>query len=119
MIGAVEKEFRPAGNRAEPPDDQPFVVNRIMVQYIVLLKESRIGYEIVVNGVVANLDGGVLHYGIQVHGLRVAGPGIYFRVHFSGQYVMQRYTIYAEYFGAKINLSTIFSSKSYFGRKNH
>ncbi len=57
MIGAVEKEFRPAGNGAEPPDDQPFAVNRIMIQHIILFKESRIGHEVVVNGVVANFDG--------------------------------------------------------------
>lgn len=81
MIGAVEKEFRAAGDGTEPPDYQPLMVNGIMVQHIVLLEESRIGYEIVVNGVVANLDGRVLHNSIQIHGLRVAGPGIYFRVH--------------------------------------
>lgn len=82
-----------------------------MVQHIVLLEESRIGDEIVVNGVVANLDGRVLHHRIQVHGLCVAGSGIYFRVHFSGQYVMQRYTIYAQYFGAKINIEYNFQFK--------
>lgn len=81
MIGAIEKEFRPTGNGAEPPNNQPLMVNRIMVQYIILREKPRIGHEVVVNGVIANFDGRVLHHGIQIHGLRVAGPGEYFRVH--------------------------------------
>lgn len=81
MVGAVKHELRSGGYGAEAAYHQSFTVNRIVIQHIVLLEKPRIGDEIVIDGIIADLDRGVLHHGIQIHGLRVAGAGIYFSVH--------------------------------------
>lgn len=72
MVGTVEQEFRTAGNRAELADYQPLVVDRVMIKYIVPLEKQRVGYKIIIDGIVSHLDRRVFHDGIQVHGLRVA-----------------------------------------------
>ena len=39
MVGTVEQELHATGDGAELTDYQPFVIDRIMVKYIVLLKK--------------------------------------------------------------------------------
>ena len=47
VVGTVEKEFCSAGNRTETPDDEPLVVDGIMVENIVGGEKARVGSEIV------------------------------------------------------------------------
>ena len=48
MVGAVKKEAGTTGDGAELSDNQPVMIDWIMVQYIVLLKISGIIYKIVI-----------------------------------------------------------------------
>ena len=58
MVRAVEQEFGAAGDGTELPDDQPVVVDRVMVQHIVLLKFRWVIDKVIVHRVVANLNAG-------------------------------------------------------------
>ena len=56
VISACKKEFRTAGDRAEPAYLQPVPVDRITVKDVVLFKIPRIVHKIVINREVADLD---------------------------------------------------------------
>lgn len=56
MISACKKEFRTAGDRAEPAYLQPVPVDRIMLKDVVLFKITRIVHKIIINREVADLD---------------------------------------------------------------
>ena len=78
MVCTVEQKSRTAGNGTELADYQPLVVDRVMIKHIFTLEKQRVGYEIIVDGIVSHLDRRVFHNGIQVHGLRVANAWIHF-----------------------------------------
>ncbi len=59
VVGAGEQEFRAAGDGAEFADDQPVLVDRVVVEDVVLLEGPGIVAEVVVHGKVAHLNGGV------------------------------------------------------------
>ena len=48
MVGAIEQETSATGDRAKLTDNQPVMVNRIMVKNIILLKINRIIYKVVI-----------------------------------------------------------------------
>ena len=81
VIGAVEQEFRAAGDRTELADNEPFAMDRIVIQHVVPLEIARIVHEIVVNRIVADLDRRIADYSIQINRLQVPCTGIYFCHH--------------------------------------
>ena len=66
MVGAVEQELGSAGDGAELADDQPLVVDRVVVEDVVALKIPGIVDKIVIDGVVPHRNGGVVHHILQV-----------------------------------------------------
>ena len=59
MVGAIEQETSATGDRAKLTNNQPVMVNGIMVKNIFLLKINRVIYKVVIHGVVAHDDAGV------------------------------------------------------------
>lgn len=76
MICTVEKKLRAAGNGAEFSDDQPFVIDRIVVQHIVLLKIRRIFFKVIVDRIVADRNIRVGDYILQINCISVFLPRI-------------------------------------------
>lgn len=89
VIGAVEQEFSAAGDRTELADNEPFAMDRIVIQHVISLEIARIVYEIVVNRIVADLDRRIADYRIQINRLHVLAAGIYFCCHYSINMPMQ------------------------------
>ena len=46
MVGTVKKKLCPTGNRTEFADYQAVLVDRVMIEDIILLKLSRISYSL-------------------------------------------------------------------------
>lgn len=59
MVGAGKQKLCPAGDRTKFPNDKFVMVDRIMVQYIVLLKQPRVIDEVVIHGKVPDKDVGI------------------------------------------------------------
>ena len=76
MVGAGEQELDAAGKGAEFADDQPVVVDGIVVKDVVLFKQAGVVYKIIVHSKVPDGDVGVGDGGFQIDGLAVAGAGI-------------------------------------------
>lgn len=81
MVGTVKKKLCPTGNRTEFADYQAVLVDRIMIEDIILLKLSRVIYKVIVNGVITNYDIRIVDNGIQINSLIIAGTRICFRIH--------------------------------------
>ena len=77
----LNREPRAAGDGAEFADDQPVLVDRVVVQDVVLFELCRVVHEIVVDRVVADLDTGVVDHRIQIDRPAVVRAGICFRIH--------------------------------------
>ena len=60
MVSTVKKKLCPTGNRTEFADYQAVLVNRIMIEDIILLKLSRVIYKVIVNGVSPTMIFGLL-----------------------------------------------------------
>lgn len=71
MVGAIEQETSATGDRAKLTDNQPVMVNRIMVKNIILLKINRIIYKVVIHGVVAHNDAGIDNNIFQIYGFPI------------------------------------------------
>lgn len=84
MVGAVEQEFRPTGDRTEFADHQPVAVDGVVVEDVVAFELHGVVHEIVVDRVVADLDHRVRDDRIQVDRLAVVRAGVGFRIHGSG-----------------------------------
>ncbi len=76
MVGAVEQKLRPAGDGAELADDQPLVVDGIVVEHVVFLKVPGVVDEVVVHGVIPHDDGGIGHHVLQIDRAVPLGAGI-------------------------------------------
>lgn len=81
MVGTVKKKLCSTSNRTEFADYQAVLVNRIMIEDIILLKLSRIIYKVIVNSVITNYDIRIVDNGIQINSLIIAGTRICFRIH--------------------------------------
>ena len=91
MIGAVEQKANSAGNGAELTDNQPFMVNGIMVENIIFLEIHRIIHKVVIYGVVAHGDAGIGNDIFQIYGFPVFCPGINFLfVHFQNSVILSK-----------------------------
>ena len=80
MVGTVKKKLCPTGNRTEFADYQAVLVNRIMIEDIILLKLSRIIYKVIVNSVITNYDIRIVDNGIQIDSLIINSTRICFRI---------------------------------------
>lgn len=67
MVGAVKKEAGTTGDGAELSDNQPVMIDWIMVQYIVLLKISGIICKIVIHGIISHDNTGISDYIFQIN----------------------------------------------------
>ena len=76
VVGAVEQELCAAGDGAELADYQPVMIDGIVIEHIVLFKVHRIMDKVVVYGVVAYDDVGILDDLIEIDRLAVSCPGI-------------------------------------------
>lgn len=76
VIRAVEKKFRPAGDRAEPTDTELIPVYRIVVEHVVPFEEPRIRRKIVIDRIISDLDVLSGNDFFQVYGLRISRMGI-------------------------------------------
>ncbi len=76
MVGAGEQKLCPAGDGAKFSDDKFVMVDRIVVQYIVLLKLPRVIDEVVIHGKVPHKDVGVFDDIFQIYGFVVVGARI-------------------------------------------
>ena len=76
MVGAVEQELRAAGDGAEFADDQPVVVNGVVVEDVAARKVPGVVDKIVVYRKFADVDPRFVHHVFQIDDLGVAGPGI-------------------------------------------
>lgn len=56
MVGAIENKLCATGYRAEFTDNQTVMVYRIMIQHVILLKLTRVIYEVIVNGEISDSD---------------------------------------------------------------
>lgn len=81
MVGTVKKKLCPTGNRTEFTDYQAVLVDRIMIEDIILLKLSRVIYKVIVYGVITNYDIRIVDNGIQIDSLIIVGTRICFRIH--------------------------------------
>ena len=81
MVGTVKKKLCPTGNRTEFADYQAVLVDRIMIEDIILLKLSRIIYEVIVYSIITNYDIRIVDNGIQIDSLIIVGTRICFRIH--------------------------------------
>ena len=78
MVGAIENKLCATGYRAEFTDNQTVMVYRIMIQHVILLKLTRVIYEVIVNGEISDLDIWARYDRFEIDGLSVACSGIYF-----------------------------------------
>ena len=91
MIGTVEQEFCPAGNGAEGADDQPVMIDRILIEHVVFLKIPRIMHKIVIHCVSPHRYGRGFDNTFQVNRLVIVRAGIYF-------FFRDRHIFSSEYF---------------------
>ena len=77
MVGAGEQKLCPSGDRTKFPNDKFVMVDRIVVQYIVLLKLPWIIDEVVIHGKVPDKDVGIFDDIFQIYGFVVVGASIY------------------------------------------
>lgn len=77
----LNRNRAPQADGAEFADDQPVLVDRVVVQDVVLFELCRVVHEIVVDRVVADLDIGVVDHRIQIDRPAVVRAGICFRIH--------------------------------------
>jgi len=73
VIGTVENKLCSTGYRAEFAYNQTVMVYRIMIQHIILLKLTRVIYEVVVNGEIADLNIWARYDRFKIDGLIVTG----------------------------------------------
>lgn len=78
MVGAGEQKLCTAGDGAKFADYKPIMVDRIVVQYIVLFKLPWVFDKVVVHGEVPDNDVGVLHDAFQINRLMVVCARINF-----------------------------------------
>ena len=78
MVGAGEQKLCPAGDGTKFPDDKFVMVDRIVVQYIVLLKLLRVIDKVVIHGKVPDKDIGIFDDIFQINGFMVIGARINF-----------------------------------------
>lgn len=76
MIGASEQKLCPAGDRAKFSNDKFVMVDRIVVQYIVLLKLPWVMDKVVIHGKVPDKDVGIFDDIFQIYGCVVVGARI-------------------------------------------
>lgn len=76
MVGAGEQKLCPAGDGTKFSDDKFVMVDRIVVQYIVLLKLLRVIDEVVIHGKVPDKDVGIFDDIFQIYGCVVVGARI-------------------------------------------
>lgn len=81
MVGTVKKKLCSTGNRTEFADYQAVLVDRVMIEDIILLKLSRVIYEVIVNSAITNYDIRIVDNGIQIDSLIIIGTRICFRIH--------------------------------------
>lgn len=62
-------------------DYQAVLVDRIMIEDIILLKLSRVIYKVIVYGIITNYDIRIVDNGIQINSLIIVGTRICFRIH--------------------------------------
>lgn len=60
MIGTVEQKFRTASNGTEFTNNQPLLMDGVMIQHIVFLEQQRVSYKIIINSIVTNLYSRIL-----------------------------------------------------------
>ena len=76
MVGAGEQKLCPAGDGAKFSDDKFVMVERIVVQYIVLLKLLRVIDEVVIHGKVPDKDVRIFDDIFQIYSFVVVGARI-------------------------------------------
>ena len=68
MIGTVEQKFRTASNGTEFTNNQPLLMDGVMIQHIVFLEQQRVSYKIIINSIVTNLYSRILYNSITLGG---------------------------------------------------
>ena len=81
MIGTVEQKFRTASNGTEFTNNQPLLMDGVMIQHIVFLEQQRVSYKIILNSIVTNLYSRILYNSIKIYGLLISRTRIYFSHH--------------------------------------
>ena len=76
MVPACKQKFSAAGNGADFSDFQLIAVDGVMIEYVVRFKLPRVMDEVVVYGVIANLDIRAGHDLLQINDLPVMRTGI-------------------------------------------
>ena len=76
MIGTSKQKLCSAGDGTKFSDDKFVMVDRIVIQYIVLLKLPRIIDEVVIHGKVPDKDVGIFDDIFQINGFVVVGARI-------------------------------------------
>ena len=66
MVGTVKKKLCPTGNGTEFSDNQAVLIDRIMIENIILLKLGRVIYKIIVYGIITNYNIRIIDNGIQI-----------------------------------------------------
>ena len=82
MIGTIEQKSRTACNGTKSSNRELLFMDGVVVEYIICFEQQRIGYEIVVYGIIAYLYLRVFDYCIEVYGLLIGCAWIYFCHHF-------------------------------------
>ena len=75
MIGTVEQKFRTASNGTEFTNNQPLLMDGVMIQHIVFLEQQRVSYKIIINSIVTNLYSRILYNSIKIYGLLISVRG--------------------------------------------
>ena len=68
MIGTVEQNLRTASNGTEFTNNQPLLMDGVMIQHIVFLEQQRVSYKIIINSIVTNLYSRILYNSIKIYG---------------------------------------------------
>ena len=76
MVGAGEQKLCPAGDGTKFSNDKFVMVDRIVVQYIVLLKLPRVINEVVIHGKLPDKDVGIFDDIFQINSFVVVGARI-------------------------------------------
>ena len=77
MICACEYKFCTTGNRAELSNHKSVMIDRVMIQHIILLKITRIVSKIVIHCIITNLNIGISNYIFQINCFGITCTGIY------------------------------------------
>ena len=75
MVGTVKKKLCPTGNGTEFSDNQAVLIDRIMIENIILLKLGRVIYKIIVYGIITNYNIRIIDNGIQINSLIIIVRG--------------------------------------------